>query len=255
LADNDEAWAPKLADAVFREELTAFVAEKPRERSAEVNSLTDFMEHPEFKVEGVYLVSTRTRTGELCARAIKDYLEKQKGVRCEQKEIQGYLDKGQSDPERAEEEFIKDLGELRDAVVRFTQNKAREGKQVLVNATGGFKGETATLAALGHLLGCRVYYQHEAFRRPVFLPPVGMVPDGRARDAVRCILDMRPSPPHRLIGDETKALVDGHAAGLKLALEQGLITRRERERGREEFQISLFGKFLVDTLAVVAQAK
>jgi len=50
------------------------------------------------------------------------------------------------------------------------QRQLHPDLEIRLNATGGFKAETAILYGLGCALGIRVYYLHETYRVPITLP-------------------------------------------------------------------------------------
>lgn len=157
--------------ATDRTSLGAFVAQRPREASAEINAMGDYLDRG--SVGSVYLLATDTPDGALCADLVEEHL-RSRGVRVSR----GPRILGAADPDA----FYAGLSDLVLAVARYIRRHERDG--VLINATGGYKAESAMVTSLGLTLGVAVYYQHESATRAVVLPPIGL-DSGRAALALR----------------------------------------------------------------------
>ncbi len=69
---------------------------------------------------------------------------------------------------------------MADEVASLVRAKKAEGCRVYVNATGGFKPETAFMVIVAMLVGAdRAYYIHEAFREVVEVPLLPITIDER----------------------------------------------------------------------------
>jgi len=149
-----------LGRGVLFQELVNFAKEKPRQASAELNaylSLIVDLGFKEFKADKVYLLHSDTYLCSLCARVLKEYLVSEAEV-----ETIAVYGLGKI--------FEEGLANLFEGILRVARQHPHPDT-VLLNATGGFKPESA-IATLAAALGnaTAVYYIHEAFRKAEIIP-------------------------------------------------------------------------------------
>jgi putative CRISPR-associated protein (TIGR02619 family) len=160
---------PSIAEAVeafrtgasVRERLAAFVRRDPWGASAELNAMRPFLE--EGSVEEVYLVATSSPACDVVVDVLTRTLRTDHGV-----QVSGKMTPVLPDDE--EERFATSLLALWEALLAFLRRRRAEGREVLINATGGLKPELAVCLVAGNLAGVPVYYRHEEFERTIFLP-------------------------------------------------------------------------------------
>ncbi len=152
--------------------LLQLLASEPRVYSAELNAMWPYLERG--SVAAAALLASDSGASHLCAALLEEYL-KASGVECE---VHRVSELGRS--------FESGLYNLLDVVVSLTVKYKGRGLRVYLNATGGFKLETAVLYLAACLLGAdRVYYIHEAMREVVELPALPLSVDHRFVDALR----------------------------------------------------------------------
>lgn len=170
-----EAFIPRGNEV--HEALLRYVANRPLDASAELNSFLRFIEiegHPEDNIE-IALYSTDTPNNRLTARIIYEYLH-EKGFNFvgEPIEIRGFV--------YGPEYFDEALADIMDKLVRIIHEKTNEGYQVFINATAGYKPET-TFIILATYISMKkppiVYYIHESIREPIKLPAIPVMLDRR----------------------------------------------------------------------------
>lgn len=66
---------------------------------------------------------------------------------------------------------IRGLRALVARLIETIRSEREQGREVLINATGGFKAEIAYAVLVGLLFDVPVYYIHEAFKEIIELPP------------------------------------------------------------------------------------
>ncbi|MEM0345105.1 MAG: putative CRISPR-associated protein [Thermofilaceae archaeon] len=131
---------------------------KPRELSAELNAMWRYLD--EGRVGFAELLATDSGVCELCARLLKEYLTATHGVEAEVYRV-----------EKLGRDFEEGLYNLLDRITALAVK--HRGRSIYLNATGGFKPETAVVYAAACLLGFdRVYYIHEAMREVVEIPTI-----------------------------------------------------------------------------------
>ncbi len=136
----------------------AYLERSPHAACAETNSLLGIWQ----KGDEVVLLHSDTEEGRRCAELIAHFW-KSKGA-CSQVRIEGLTYEAQGFVDYGLKHFVQTLaGEIR--------NAARAQKEVIINATGGFKAEIAYATALGLVFKVPVCYMHERFREVVMLPP------------------------------------------------------------------------------------
>ena len=110
----------------------------------------------------VILYSTNTCNARLAMSVIAWYLREKLGFIVEERVISSAS---------SEDELDIAMAELVDTVLRDTVRYAERGYHVCVNATPGFKVESAYVTVAAMLAGIHcVYYMHEAFRDVVYMP-------------------------------------------------------------------------------------
>ena len=141
--------------------LSEYISKNPRKASAELNALFGYLEKYEkglSSIEHMYLLSTDTKSGKLCARAVFSYLESVVGIgKVDYRVITGF---GGWD-------FSIAVENLREEVKSIIKGK----KNVLLNLTGGFKPEVAVLSVIAAESGLKAYYIHEASKNIVDTNP------------------------------------------------------------------------------------
>ena len=131
----------------------------PVRASAESNSLSRLLEPG----DAIVLIHSQTDDGKFCAESLrKHYVGR--GFRSEVGEI--------VDLSYKESRFkMRGLRALVSTLVELIRAHRKEGRQVLINATGGFKAEIAYATLVGLLFDVPVYYIHEIFNEIIEMPP------------------------------------------------------------------------------------
>jgi len=150
---------------LFDEALKSLEAD-PRGYSAELNAFYGFMDLRKKPLgeAKVVLLSTDTGVGWFCSQALHCYLTKI-GVPAETpRKIVGFG--------LGPEFFDKGLVNLLDEIAGIVRSAKGEGKRVYINATGGFKPESAFAVMSAFFFGAdAAYYIHELFKEVVVLYP------------------------------------------------------------------------------------
>lgn len=135
----------------------------PEKASAETNSLSRILQ----KGDQIIFLHSDTEEGARCARLLKNHYA-QEGYRTEIQLV--------PDLKYTERRFQqRGLRSLVNILAEQIAKAQKEGKEVLINATGGFKAEIAYATLIGLLFKVPVYYIHEAFRDIIQMPatPIG----------------------------------------------------------------------------------
>jgi len=141
-------------------ELAQYLQDTPPEKaSAETNSLSRLLQ------EGDHIIFLRSQTeeGQRCAEALARHYENQ-----------GHPSRVVEVPDLTytESRFkMRGLRALVATLIGHIREEQGKGRQVLINATGGFKAEIAYATLVGLLFDVPVYYIHEAFRDIIEMPP------------------------------------------------------------------------------------
>jgi putative CRISPR-associated protein (TIGR02619 family) len=132
----------------------------PSQASAETNSLSRLASPG----DRIVLLHSDTPEGKLCAEALHRHL------RLAGHDTETRLVKDLS----YEESRFKFLGlrSLVGTLVEVVGTERRRGRDVRLNATGGFKAEAGYVTLVGLLLGAPVYYIHERFDDIVEMPAI-----------------------------------------------------------------------------------
>lgn len=227
----EEAVAAVRSGADVRRRLVSFVRDDPWAASAELNAMRSFLE--EGSVEEVYLVGTSSPACDVVVDVLVQVLREAHGV-----PVSGKTAPVLSEDE--EERFAASLLALWDILIEFLRRRRAEGREVLINATGGLKPELAVCLVAGNLAGVAVYYRHEEFGRAVVLPTLvwaGCPP------AIRGALERLGAGV--LSGPEAEQFHAEHAGSRLEALR---LIRVERDDEGQIYRVRLapYGRLLLD---------
>jgi len=222
---GDGIWSELINDSSFLEKIYAFLSEKPKERSAELNSFLKYCEKHNINPATceIYLSGTQTASNEIALRVIEKYFkEKLNCTMYSSPQFPGYFDKPL---ETAADEFIKGLTDILDCFIYLASKKKKEGYKVVFNPTGGFKAHVITSALAGFLTGCEVYYMHEEFKDIIKFPPLFYLPRGNELKVLEMLSDKKPKS-----NKEFKELMNKYADEIARLEHYGLL-----EVERDEF--------------------
>lgn len=147
-------------EEVSDQQLDQFLKEtKPVQASAETNSLSRLLRNG----DRILLLHSQTDKGRQCAEALgRHYARQNYGV--ELHEVPDLTYK--------ESRFkLRGLRSLVATIIEQIRKERAQQRDVLINATGGFKAEIAYATLVGLLFDVPVYYIHEAFRDIIEMPP------------------------------------------------------------------------------------
>ncbi len=141
-------------------ELIRYLQAEPQEKaSAEANALSRVVQ----KNDRLVFLHSHTEDGLTCAEALCAYYQKAAHA-CETREI--------PDLSYTETSFkMRGLRSLVTAMIKTVNRERTLGREVLINATGGFKAEISCATMVGLLFEVPVYYIHEAFKDIIEMPP------------------------------------------------------------------------------------
>ncbi len=131
----------------------------PEIASAETNSLSRILQEG----DRLLFLHSQTKKGKFCAEALQRYYE---GL--------GYSVAVREIPDLTYEENRFKMRGLRSLVATLIEHileERRAQREVLINATGGFKAEIAFATVVGLLFDVPIHYIHEAFRDIIQIPP------------------------------------------------------------------------------------
>jgi len=141
-------------------DMLSYLNRVPAEKAcAETNSLSRLLrEH-----DRILLMCSETEEGYNCAQVLRKYYAG-KGYDARVQEVK--------DLTYAEKRFkMRGLRSLVATLIDAICSERMAGREVVVNATGGFKAEIAYATLVGLLFDVRVYYIHDAFREIIEMPP------------------------------------------------------------------------------------
>ena len=158
-------------------QLAEFLKADPRAACSEINSLDAYTGFLRKKNKGLAVTlvysATAGKESQLAARLIGNFL-KQRGVEVAEIKLKdiGVPANPQAHPAEAARLAEAGLMRLYDKLEAHVQKLRRQHPdlEIALNATGGYKAETAILYGLGCELGLPVYYLHETYRVPITLP-------------------------------------------------------------------------------------
>ncbi|MCS6950468.1 MAG: putative CRISPR-associated protein [Armatimonadota bacterium] len=132
---------------------------KPEKASAETNSLSRLLHEG----DRIVFLHSQTEEGKRAAEALATFY-KNNGHPAELREV--------TDLQYHESRFkMRGLRALVSVLVEIIRKERSAGREVLLNATGGFKAEIAYATLVGLLFDVPVYYIHEVFQEIIELPP------------------------------------------------------------------------------------
>jgi putative CRISPR-associated protein (TIGR02619 family) len=132
---------------------------EPEKASAETNSLGWLLREG----DKIVFLHSQTEEGKRAAEALATFY-KNSGYLVELREV--------SDLQYRESRFkMRGLRALVAEMVRCIREERAAGREVIINATGGFKAEIAYATLVGLVFDVPVYYIHEAFKEIIELPP------------------------------------------------------------------------------------
>lgn len=160
--------------------------------SAETHSLY------RLKVNGgdqVLLLHTETNDGEMCADALRQIIKDELKANCEIRKVEGLQI---HDGERFRKVGLYNLFKvLEDECVKWKEN-APNGKEVILNTTGGFKAVVPYITLFGLFHRIEVVYIFEGSKTLIRLPPLPFNFDyerlGQARPALQLLKKEGPLP-------------------------------------------------------------
>lgn len=127
--------------------------------SAETNSLSRLLQTD----DRILFLHSQTDEGKMCAETLRRHYEG-KGYNTDLREV--------PDLTYTESRFkMRGLRSLVATLIDLIRRERQQGREVLINATGGFKAEIAYATLVGLLFDVPVYYIHEAFRDIIEMPP------------------------------------------------------------------------------------
>jgi len=132
----------------------------PRKACAETNALSHLLKDG----DRLIFLHSETEEGKLCAQALKTHYERK-----------GYEATFDVIPHLSYREThfrSQGLRSLVGKLVECIRNERAQGREVLINATGGFKAEGAYATLVGLLFDVPVYYIHEVFQEIVRMPAI-----------------------------------------------------------------------------------
>lgn len=130
-----------------------------RKASAETNALCHLLRED----DALVFLHSETPESHLCAWALAEFFEN-RGHETRMVCVR--------DLSYREADFRLGLRALVGALVACIREEQARGREVLINATGGFKAEGAYATLVGLLFNVPVYYIYEAFQRVVQMPPL-----------------------------------------------------------------------------------
>ncbi len=137
---------------------------------AEINSVTDLIEHNHIEIGYLHLFHSDTDTGKSIAEILKTYFTQDHWrvkVHC----VEGLQD---DDPKLFRTQGLRNL-------VKLFGEQVRESRQnsipCAINATGGYKAQIAIAVLMGQSLDIPVYYKHERFNAIIPFPPMPVALD------------------------------------------------------------------------------
>jgi len=149
--DEDQPHAQQLANYLRHTDVIL--------ASAETNALSRLLQDR----DRVILLCSQTREGRQCAAALAQYYQHD-GYETDVVEV--------PDLTYTESRFkMRGLQSLVATLIDQIRREKARARQVLINATGGFKAEIAYATLVGLLFDVPVYYIHEACRDIIEMPP------------------------------------------------------------------------------------
>lgn len=159
LLTNAERHFKKDKKSLTDEDLMQFFKQVGADAAtAETNSLLKIA-HPD---DEVVLLFTKTPEGERCAQGVCRYLQKENWRNVRLRQLP--LEQNESQFER------KGLRELVNILIEEISKAQRDKRDVIINATGGFKAEVAYTTMVGMIFQVPVKYIYQFFQQPITFP-------------------------------------------------------------------------------------
>ena len=149
----------KDVESVTKQEMANYLRHTDDTKaSAESNALIRLIQNQDKLV----FLHSETEEGQKCASVLMSYYNN-KGYEVEEREVEG-LNYEQSKFK------MQGLRFLVDSLIKIIEKEKQNGREVLINATGGFKAEIAYATMIGLLMKVPVYYIHEIFDDIIEMP-------------------------------------------------------------------------------------
>lgn len=139
-------------------EILAYIKQDPIKASAETNSLKRILH----KGDEIVLLHSDTEEGARAAEFLEMYWQQQ-GVACSRVRIPGLAYEAQGFVDYGLKNFVR-------ALASQIRKAFKAQKEVIINATGGFKAEISYATVLGLVFKVPVCYIHEQFKEIATLP-------------------------------------------------------------------------------------
>jgi len=181
-----EAYIPRGNEV--HESLLSFVKKDPKKASAELNAFLNFVEKYGQRDIEILIYCTDTNNNRLTAQIIYEYLKEE-----------GYKLTGEpviiKNLGRSISQFEEGLVNLLDQVIKVVKSKSDQGYEICINATAGYKPETAFLVLASSLvskLSPTVYYIHEAFQEVITLPTIPVKIEDKYIEIAKKFMEPQP---------------------------------------------------------------
>jgi putative CRISPR-associated protein (TIGR02619 family) len=153
----------------------------PSKVSAEVNSMRTYLNEKERKIASVTLLASDTDEGKVCAEALRSFFE-DRGIKAEVMVV-----------EKLGKAFEVGTSNLMDAIAKAVATARKEGLEIILNLTGGYKAESAIAYVSALLLSVdKVLYIHETLRVPVELPALPLSIKGEELARLSRLTELNP---------------------------------------------------------------
>ena len=148
-------------DKLNDDEISNYVRHVKAEKvSAETNSLSRLIQGD----NNIIFLHSQTDEGKRCAKILANHYNKDKNIRARLKQVE-HLDYKHSKFK------MRGLRFLVATLIELIRQERKNGNEVCINATGGFKAEIAYATLVGLLFDVPVYYIHEVFQDIIEMPP------------------------------------------------------------------------------------
>ncbi|MBD3211385.1 MAG: putative CRISPR-associated protein [Candidatus Lokiarchaeota archaeon] len=216
----------------IKNELYSFLKQDSKKFSAEVNSISPFLEVE--LVERIYLICTDTNAGKMCADILHDFFKEECNISSiDYKEAKGF----------GTENFEEGILNIRNTLLRLINNHKKK-YQICLNATGGFKPESGVLVLIGALYHIPVYYIYETSKKLVFIPPFPlMLITPEYGPVLKQLIDNPGGLRIRKDINQFKRLYGEYLDDL---IEIGAIEKKIRNDKTNQYKITATGKFLYE---------
>ncbi|MEI6287898.1 MAG: putative CRISPR-associated protein, partial [Bacillota bacterium] len=150
-----------------------YLFENPVKASAETNSLQKLREDHELEAGNkIILLTTQTEKAQESAALLKEFAEKRLLQKVEINTLSAWNTEGKISAQALSELTRKIVG-----IVEPFLTSVYTQKNVIINATGGYKALTSYASIIGLMCGLNVYYIHEEHAAIMTLPPMPLAWD------------------------------------------------------------------------------